>query len=84
MRVTLFFAALLISAVALAQKVRLAITRSRYSVVDLDGPKRIQITASFGVAQYRGDDKAFFNDADRALYRAKANGKDCVEFAPPA
>jgi PleD family two-component response regulator len=51
-------------------------------VVDLAGPKRIAITASFGVAQYHGDEKAFFNDADRALYRAKAQGKDCVVAQP--
>ena len=28
--------------------------------------------------RYCGDDKAFFNEADRALYRAKEAGKDCV------
>jgi diguanylate cyclase (GGDEF)-like protein len=65
-------------AIALAEKIRLAIARSRFSVVDLDGPQHISITASFGVAQYRGDEKAFFNEADRALYRAKNAGKDCV------
>ncbi len=64
--------------IALAEKIRVAVARSRFSVLDVDGPKRISITASFGVAQYRGDEKAFFNDADRALYRAKNSGKDCV------
>jgi len=64
--------------IALAEKIRLAIARSRFSVVDVDGSKHITITASFGVAQYRGDEKAFFNEADRALYRAKRSGKDCV------
>jgi PleD family two-component response regulator len=39
------------------------------------------VTASIGVAPFRGDEKAFFNDADRALYRAKALGKDCVVVA---
>jgi diguanylate cyclase (GGDEF)-like protein len=68
--------------VVLAEKIRLAVSRTRFSVVDLDGPKRIAITASFGVAQYHGDEKAFFNDADRALYRAKAQGKDCVVAQP--
>jgi diguanylate cyclase (GGDEF)-like protein len=63
---------------ALAEKVRQAISEARFSVVDLEGPKKISITASFGVSQYRGDAKAFFNDADRALYRAKDAGKDCV------
>jgi diguanylate cyclase (GGDEF)-like protein len=68
--------------VVLAEKIRLAVSRTRFSLVDLDGPKRIAITASFGVAQYHGDEKAFFNDADRALYRAKAQGKDCVVAQP--
>jgi len=31
-----------------------------------------------GVARYRGDRKRLFSDADRALYRAKASGRDCV------
>ncbi len=65
-------------AITLAEKLRLAIARSCFSVVDVDGPQQISITASFGVAQYRGDEKAFFNEADRALYRAKNAGKDCV------
>lgn len=70
--------------VALAEKIRQAIAAARFSVVDLDGPKEISITASFGVAQYRGNAKAFFNDADRALYRAKDAGKDCVVVADSA
>jgi len=68
----------LAGAVALAEKIRLAISEARFSVVDLEGPKVLQITASFGVAPFRGDDKRLFTDADRALYRAKAQGKDCV------
>jgi len=68
----------LAGSVALAEKIRQAVAEARFSVVDLDGPKEISITASFGVAQYHGDPKAFFNDADRALYRAKDAGKDCV------
>ena len=70
--------------VALAEKIRQAIAEARFSVADLDGPKEISITASFGVSQYRGDAKAFFNDADRALYRAKDAGKDCVVAADSA
>ena len=71
-------------AIALAEKIRAAIARARFSVVDTDGPKEIQITASMGVSEYRGDPKAFFNDADQALYRAKASGKDCVMAAEEA
>jgi diguanylate cyclase (GGDEF)-like protein len=68
-------------AVALAEKIRLAISHARFSVMTGDGPIQIQVTASLGVAAFRGDEKAFFNDADRALYRAKALGKDCVVVA---
>jgi diguanylate cyclase (GGDEF)-like protein len=68
-------------AVALAEKLRLAISHARFSVMNADGPVQIQVTASLGVAAFRGDEKAFFNDADRALYRAKALGKDCVMVA---
>jgi len=65
-------------AVALAEKLRIAISEARFSLVALDGPTEIQVTVSSGVAAYRGDEKAFFNEADRALYRAKEAGKDCV------
>jgi diguanylate cyclase (GGDEF)-like protein len=65
-------------AVALAEKIRSAISRARFSVVDCEGPKEIQITVSMGVSEYLGDQKVFFNEADRALYRAKSSGKDCV------
>jgi diguanylate cyclase (GGDEF)-like protein len=68
-------------AVALAEKVRLAIAEGVFAIVDLDGPKELQVTASFGVALFNGDDKRLFTDADRALYRAKAQGKNCVVFA---
>ena len=37
-----------------------------------------RISVSIGVAQYRGDRKQFFAAADRALYSAKAQGKNCV------
>jgi diguanylate cyclase (GGDEF)-like protein len=68
-------------AVALAEKIRVALSEARFSVVDLDGPKVLEVTASFGVARFNGDDKRFFTDADRALYRAKARGKNCVVAA---
>jgi PleD family two-component response regulator len=40
------------------------------------------VTASIGVSIYRGDSKHFFNDADRALYQAKREGRDCVVLSP--
>jgi diguanylate cyclase (GGDEF)-like protein len=65
-------------AIALAEKLRLAVSEARFSLLALDGPSEIRVTVSAGVTTYRGDEKAFFNEADRALYRAKAAGKDCV------
>ena len=65
-------------AVGLAEKIRLAIAETDITLEDEDGPAKVRVTVSIGVAAYRTDRKAFFNDADRALYRAKAAGKDCV------
>jgi diguanylate cyclase (GGDEF)-like protein len=65
-------------AAALAEKLRVAVSEARFSLLALDGPTEIRVTVSGGVSTYRGDEKAFFNEADRALYRAKAAGKDCV------
>ena len=62
-------------AVALAEKLRVAISRARCSVSNGDGLIEIEVTASLGVAAFRGDEKAFFNDADRALYRRQIAGQ---------
>ena len=37
-----------------------------------------RITVSVGSAQFKGDRRKFFEATDRALYRAKAQGKNCV------
>ena len=69
-------------AVGLAEKIRVAVAGS---VVVLEGQERAteaSVTVSIGVAQYCGDPRALFNDADRALYRAKGSGKDCVVVEP--
>ncbi|MGI9591146.1 MAG: GGDEF domain-containing protein [Myxococcota bacterium] len=63
---------------ALAEKMRLAVSLKTCSVIGLEGPQWVRVTLSAGVALYRGDDCALFNDADRALYEAKNAGKDCV------
>jgi len=52
------------------------------------GGKRVNVTASFGVAGYRGREaKPTFNElmnrADKALYRAKQGGRNRVEIEPP-
>ncbi|MBY0399130.1 GGDEF domain-containing protein, partial [Myxococcota bacterium] len=67
------------AAVAVAEQIRLAVHEHAFDGVE--GGKPIQVTVSIGVAQYRGDRRRLFADADRALYAAKAGGKDCVEVA---
>jgi len=48
-------------------------------------PDDFRITISVGVADYqRGETiQNTINRADTALYRAKANGRDRVEYEPP-
>ncbi len=65
---------------ALAEKVRTEVREARLPFEDEAG-RRLSITVSVGVAQFHGDEKALFNDADRALYQAKHSGKDCVVCA---
>ena len=60
----------------LAEKVCMTIAENSFILDDSMRPTRI--TVSIGVAQYRGNRKTFFQQADRALYRAKAEGKNCV------
>ena len=50
------------------------------------GGKEIRVTASFGVATFPHSARAreeFFPAADKALYRAKKEGRNCVRYAPP-
>jgi len=63
------------SAVAIAEKVRLALGRTR---VPLAAGGEVRVSVSIGVSCYAGDRRRFFEDADQALYRAKEQGKDCV------
>ncbi len=70
-------------ATALAEKLRMAVSQARFPVVTLEGISELSITVSIGVAAFDGDQKALFNDADRALYRAKDQGKDCVVAEAP-
>ena len=60
----------------LAEKVRTAIAESSFIVDDSLRPQRV--TVSVGVAGFGGNRKRFFQKADQALYRAKADGKNCV------
>lgn len=67
-------------ALALAEKIRMSV-ESMPLIVD-DSMRPLRATLSCGVARYCGDRKHFFQAADRALYRAKAEGKNCVVAAP--
>jgi diguanylate cyclase (GGDEF)-like protein len=60
----------------LAEKVRTAIAEQSFIVDDSLRPTRVTVSA--GVAAFKGNRKLFFDKADQALYRAKADGKDCV------
>ncbi|MBW2390513.1 MAG: diguanylate cyclase [Deltaproteobacteria bacterium] len=66
----------LAGAVQLAEKMRSTISQTRFFI---DPPSEHQrVTVSMGVSLYHGDRKRFFGEADQALYRAKAAGRDCV------
>ncbi len=71
-------------AIKIAEKIRMAIASLDFDIPAGDLPhaggaeERLRVTVSVGVACYQGDRTAFFEAADRALYQAKANGKDCV------
>jgi diguanylate cyclase (GGDEF)-like protein len=60
----------------LAEKIRTNIAENSF-ILD-DSLRPVRVTVSVGVAAYRGNRKTFFQAADRALYRAKAQGKNCV------
>ena len=60
----------------LAEKIRTAIAESSF-IVD-DSLRPLRVTVSVGVAAFNGNRKRFFQKADQALYRAKADGKNCV------
>jgi diguanylate cyclase (GGDEF)-like protein len=63
----------------LADRVRRALAER--SFLGKDGTV-FDVTCSFGVAQHEldGDERELFAAADRALYRAKRRGKNCVEL----
>jgi diguanylate cyclase (GGDEF)-like protein len=66
-------------AIQLAEKIRSTVAETRFF---LDPPSERQaLTVSVGVSIFHGDKRAFFDEADQALYRAKATGRDCVMAA---
>jgi diguanylate cyclase (GGDEF)-like protein len=64
---------------ALSEKIRLAVCEARFQLDGVDEPA--MVTVSVGAAVFRGDEKELFRDADRSLYTAKSQGKDCVMVA---
>ncbi len=66
-------------ALFLAEKVRTAVAETGFVLHGNLEP--VQVTVSIGIAEFAGDRKRFFHAADRALYRAKAAGKNCVMAA---
>jgi len=63
-------------AVTLAEKIRMRVAEESWMCADEQ--EILRVTVSMGIAVYRGERKGFFRDADRALYEAKAMGKNCV------
>ena len=63
-------------AVALAEKIRLAVRNTRIRLGDAAEP--VRVTVSAGAAAFAGDERELFESADAALYRAKSFGKDRV------
>jgi diguanylate cyclase (GGDEF)-like protein len=63
-------------AVALAEKIRAVLSQHDFALPDSE--ERVRLTVSIGIAQHATTPDATFDAADRALYEAKAAGKDCV------
>jgi diguanylate cyclase (GGDEF)-like protein len=62
-----------------AEKIRASVETIRFNVPDTD--ITLKVTVSIGVSVFRGNRREFFNAADRALYKSKAAGKNCVHYA---
>lgn len=55
----------------------------REAIQEFDFSQQIKLTASFGVAEFNVDEQPnaqekWISDMDKALYQAKANGRNCV------
>lgn len=70
------------TAAEIAERARVA---AESAPADVGGGVEIPVTASFGVAAWAGHEPdELVEEADAALYRAKANGRNRVERAVPA
>ena len=67
------------SSVLLVEKIRARIEKEDF----IAGDKHIPVTASFGISSYQHQEtqNTFFERADKALYRAKAQGRNRAEVA---
>ena len=69
-------------AVQIAEKIRLGVAEVGVPLPAAgtaeSGSAPLRVTVSVGIGVYRGHRADFFRAADRALYQAKAQGKDCV------
>ncbi|WP_187968746.1 sensor domain-containing diguanylate cyclase [Aquibium microcysteis] len=80
------FAVILPGANAAAARLFAESIRTTFSEAGVEGlPSGVHPTASFGVAELRQGDtmSTMLKRADHALYRAKAEGRDCVRVASP-
>lgn len=68
---------------ALAEKLRAAIGSASIPCGAGDGEVDLSVTVSVGGSLYAGNARRLFAEADRALYRAKGEGKDCVVVEAP-
>jgi diguanylate cyclase (GGDEF)-like protein len=70
-------------ALHVADRIRLAIQETKFNTE----PANLRLTASLGVATYSQEQAhtvdGFIKLADDALYRAKANGRNRVEYFDP-
>ncbi len=66
----------LAGAVALAEKIRAVLSQHAFALPE--GEEHVHVTVSIGVAEHARTADETFDAADRALYEAKAAGKDCV------
>jgi diguanylate cyclase (GGDEF)-like protein len=65
----------------LGEKIRAAIESADFEIEPAS--ERAQVTVSIGVAEFHGDEKQLFLDADAALYEAKDAGRNRVVTADP-
>src|SRR5690606_9608049 len=73
----------LVGAVYAAERFRMYLESSE---MNLGNGARVRITCSCGVctlAPHHADKMALLDEADKALYRAKHNGRNCTEKAGP-